>query len=214
MTRTYVISDLHLGDGSADDLFFPYADRLDRFLAQIGRNERLVIAGDLLELWQFDLGAVVKKYRWLLTRLADMGAMLLTGNHDAELLGVHWLEGFRIVSENDVTEQGIRIVHGHQYDWANSGGSWLGKWVTQRFTNHPKLDRWLSDRTCWFRERGLEEAAVAGGGVMIAGHTHRAKQIIGFGGPQQHYINVGCWIGPEAHYAVIEDGRARLERFE
>ena len=26
-------------------------------------------------------------------------------------------------------------------------------------------------------------------------------------------LNVGCWIGPHAHYAVIEDGRARLERF-
>ncbi len=84
----YAISDLHMGDGGPRDNF-AYGDREDRiqlFLDFVEDNHgRLVICGDLFELWQSNVSKVLTKRMWLLDRLARMEAVYVLGNHDADL---------------------------------------------------------------------------------------------------------------------------------
>lgn len=84
----YAISDLHMGDGGPRDNF-AYGDRekqLASFLDMVEDNAgRLVICGDLFELWQSNMSKVLTKRVSLLDRLAKMEATYILGNHDADL---------------------------------------------------------------------------------------------------------------------------------
>ena len=84
-----MISDLHLGDGSLRDNF-NFGKRqilLHSFLDHVDKQEgELIILGDFLELWGHRLESVISKQGHLLDRLAAMGAVLVPGNHDAEVM--------------------------------------------------------------------------------------------------------------------------------
>ena len=85
----YCISDLHLGDGGPRDNFAVngHEKALMSFLDMVQDNKgRLIICGDLFELWQSNISKVVTKRIWLLDRLAAMGAIYVLGNHDSDLL--------------------------------------------------------------------------------------------------------------------------------
>jgi len=88
----YAVSDLHLGDKGPRDNFTHMGDgkRLGEFwsfLNMVERNKgRLIIVGDLFELWQSNMSLVLTSWNPLLKRLAAMKAVYVLGNHDADLL--------------------------------------------------------------------------------------------------------------------------------
>ncbi len=91
----FCVSDLHLGDKGPRDNFEHMNDgkrpcEFKRFLDHVEECEgRLLILGDLFELWQSNVSKVITCRPDLLDRLAKMpggGARYILGNHDADLL--------------------------------------------------------------------------------------------------------------------------------
>ena len=84
----YAISDLHMGDGGCRDSF-AYGTHEAELMSFLDMVEavcgRLVICGDLFELWQSNISKVLTKRVWLLDRLDRMKAIYVLGNHDADL---------------------------------------------------------------------------------------------------------------------------------
>ena len=117
---TYIISDLHMGDGGPRDNFYGREDQLNKFLDHVGQ-ERLVIAGDLFELWQSNISAVLTKRMGLLDKLSKMNVTYLLGNHDLDLfffnstyLRIDHPFFDKISMETWV--QDTLVVHGHEED--------------------------------------------------------------------------------------------------
>lgn len=155
------ISDLHLGDGSrADD--FHLTDEFLRFLDIIETEGRqLIIAGDLLELWQADLDKIVfyhnRIIRQLLILAREGRLVYLIGNHD-HIPFVKYLEPqLNIQLEYKDEESGIWAEHGNQYDIfnrykdprmavCNKWGrniSYLTGWAERII--HPDFDQWSAN---------------------------------------------------------------------
>ncbi len=125
----YVVSDLHLGDGSAMDNFFPHLQRFEAFLSEVVEKDPsscLVLAGDVFEFWQSQHGEVVRRYMELLHRLVSHGSIFIIGNHDVDLLGLVDLPVefplLRCLTERLTLDRGgrtVHVVHGHQFDAFN-----------------------------------------------------------------------------------------------
>lgn len=86
--RTAIVSDLHLGAGTGEDIARDPAIR-DVLLGEIATADRLVLLGDLLELRDFPLARVLESTRSFFIALGEAMAgkriVLVPGNHD------HWL---------------------------------------------------------------------------------------------------------------------------
>ncbi|MHB8108011.1 MAG: UDP-2,3-diacylglucosamine diphosphatase [Candidatus Cryosericum sp.] len=84
----YAISDLHLGDNGPRDNFAAGTHLRDflGFLTHVETTEgALVICGDVFEFWQANVSRVLQQHICLLDRLADLQAIYIPGNHDADL---------------------------------------------------------------------------------------------------------------------------------
>ena len=125
--QTFVVSDFHLCDAGPRDRF-NYGDRpakFNRFLDFVGdQGGRLIIAGDLFDLWQCSFSRAFEANLPLLDRLAAMGAVYVLGNHDCDLLqfvGKHFLNHpiFDNMTVPFVLNDGkikVKICHGHEAD--------------------------------------------------------------------------------------------------
>jgi predicted phosphodiesterase len=86
--RTAIVSDLHLGAGTGEDIARDPAIR-DVLLGEIAAADRLVLLGDVLELRDFPLRRVLEATRPFFAALGEAMAgrriVLVPGNHD------HWL---------------------------------------------------------------------------------------------------------------------------
>lgn len=86
--RTAIISDLHLGAGTGEDIARDPAIR-SILLEEVAAADRLVLLGDLLELRDFPLSRVLESTHSFFTALGEAMAgkriVLVPGNHD------HWL---------------------------------------------------------------------------------------------------------------------------
>jgi UDP-2,3-diacylglucosamine pyrophosphatase LpxH len=122
----YVVSDLHLGNGSAKDHMVcgEREELLHRFLDEVERRDgRLIILGDLLDLWRFRLEDVVARWGPVLDRFEALGADYVTGNHDArlceDLAGCAWhplFKRLRSPFSEQIGERCFRFMHGHEID--------------------------------------------------------------------------------------------------
>lgn len=129
----FVVSDLHLGDRGPRDNFTYMSNgtRHNEFLAFLDmveeKNGRLIIAGDLFELWQSNMSLVLTSWDQLLHRLAGLRAIYILGNHDADLLhfcsnySANWLNHpFFVSMVTSHTEylggKSFHIIHGHEVD--------------------------------------------------------------------------------------------------
>ncbi len=122
----FVISDLHIGDGSTRDNLEVRgrADSLRRFLDYVDSQQgELVIVGDLFEFWRYRLDKVVEKRRDLLDRFDALKAVYITGNHDSipacqgDTSAVHPFFARR--TEPYVCTIGskrFKFMHGHEVD--------------------------------------------------------------------------------------------------
>jgi len=98
------------------------------FLDMVEKNSgRLIIVGDLFELWQSNMSLVLTSWYSLLDRLSAMNAVFVLGNHDADLL--HFcppslLYGlshpfFETIATSHTEYLGgkrFRFIHGHETD--------------------------------------------------------------------------------------------------
>lgn len=116
-----IVSDLHLGDGSASDAFMGKDAALMEVIAEVAAEGGvLVINGDAIDLLQaHDLTPVLKAHGPLLRAIADLAVrarvIYLTGNHDHDI-GVYrdflrWEVAQRLWIGAD-----IAVQHGHQFD--------------------------------------------------------------------------------------------------
>ncbi len=137
MGDIYIVSDLHIGDGSVRDNFRYHDKRkkFDAFLDLVAQapNSELLILGDIFELWQCYAGEVLRHNNALLDRLCAMQATCIYGNHDGEFAGNDGRCGgeclqhefFRTRAcgriERTIGGQRFVFVHGHEGDPFNDG---------------------------------------------------------------------------------------------
>jgi len=131
----YVVSDLHLGDKSPADNFFPIESRFKQFLDMVeqDKNHLLILNGDIFEIWQCRMGDIVIQYNDLLSRLVNMNTVFIVGNHDIDLIGMENVPGgcwffdkfktFCVIEKEG--KKKITIKHGHQLDMYNNPGTSL-----------------------------------------------------------------------------------------
>jgi UDP-2,3-diacylglucosamine pyrophosphatase LpxH len=122
-----VISDLHVGDGSARDNLLKGSNQtlLLRLLDQVeSSGARLVILGDLFELWGFEPHAVVERWQLLLDRLGGMDVVYVPGNHDWQFWKErdYWrrqhafFESLQKPFSVSIGTRHFHFLHGHEVD--------------------------------------------------------------------------------------------------
>lgn len=125
--RPYIfISDLHRGVGDCRDNSAAHEIELVEIVEYAeARNARLLAGGDLLELWQNNVSQCIVRNMWLLDWLAQLNAIYLLGNHDADLLhfiGTDWLKcpmvtnAFTDYYDATIGGKRYRFSHGHEAD--------------------------------------------------------------------------------------------------
>ncbi|MCK9458194.1 MAG: UDP-2,3-diacylglucosamine diphosphatase [Proteobacteria bacterium] len=129
--NTFVISDLHIGDGGPRDNFAigGREQQLNSFLDYVERQYgKLIILGDLFEFWQMNPSKIIMQHLPLLDRLARMDAIYVVGNHDDDLqhfIGTEFLTHpfFNKMCgsfEQNFGEKCFKFMHGHEVDASNS----------------------------------------------------------------------------------------------
>lgn len=121
----YVISDLHIGDGSSNDRFVKCGKEspLWRFLDHVDREGgQLLILGDLFELWRYTVDQVVEHWHSLLDLLGQMNAAYIPGNHDAVVAGLApqashpFFQNVCMPFTAVIGDRRFRFMHGHEVD--------------------------------------------------------------------------------------------------
>lgn len=156
----FVVSDLHLGDGSSAFVRNGKDASFLRFLDHVAHESgQLLVLGDLLELWRFRLEAVVEHWHGLLDRLCQLQALYIPGNHDAQVADpetktFHPLFSW-ICEPLRVTMGGMRFqfMHGHEIDPFIKGGFFDSKLYMRAF--HTLFD--LRDRVQWIGHEALAD---------------------------------------------------------
>jgi UDP-2,3-diacylglucosamine pyrophosphatase LpxH len=83
MITHYIVSDLHLANGTRRDDFKKNRTKFKNFLRMIGKQKaQLIIAGDFLELLQTNPINIVRTYSDILNELISLQAKIVIGNHD------------------------------------------------------------------------------------------------------------------------------------
>lgn len=100
---TLVVSDLHLGSNAGVDLLREPGPAQDALLGALDGVDRLVLAGDLLELRHAPPRTILERARPFLARLgaalgSDREVLLLAGNHDHRVVRP-WLDARRLGGE-------------------------------------------------------------------------------------------------------------------
>ena len=122
----FVVSDLHLGDGSSFDPICK-SDRYVQLLHLLDymdrENGQLVILGDLLELWRFSLSSVMNQWHGLLDRFDQMNAIYVLGNHDEKIADIApdstnhpFLKRACQAFTHKIGDHTFRFMHGHEVD--------------------------------------------------------------------------------------------------
>ncbi len=237
---TFLISDLHLGDGARADNFrrSQAEETILRFFDRVARqSKRLILVGDLFELWKFDLPICLKTYHRILAKLqqlADQGVEIIYifGNHDFDLSYLQSL--FHFVYESWDFGHYIHIEHGHRFDkdtglsWKIRKAavwlvSWLERWVDRNLDL--RLERWLqkchifqpkTPASKWYRGTLMEYVTEVKKllqiyRLVILGHTH--KPLLQNLTETGIYANCGTWIDGKRDYIFIEGNRIVLDEF-
>ncbi len=121
----YIISDLHIGNGSYLDQFRRARAEplLLKFLDFVASQQgQLMILGDLMELWRFPVGQVVDHRGRLLDRLSQANPIYIPGNHDIKLTQMDgqtlhpFLSRIQDPLTTEIGDKRFRFMHGHEID--------------------------------------------------------------------------------------------------
>ena len=146
----YVISDLHLGDGSHSDTFLAKDRLLLAFLEKV-REEgaTLIVAGDVIDFAQTrDFAKVLTVHGAIFRAFADLVALdrfyYVYGNHDHDMRLYRDILRFPVVASVEIGKE-MRIIHGYQFDPLISGDLPASDRRTRR---HHVAEHWLRS---WIR---------------------------------------------------------------
>jgi UDP-2,3-diacylglucosamine pyrophosphatase LpxH len=120
-SKIFVVSDLHLGDGTRSDSFQGKDEALIDFLRHV-RDEgaHLIIAGDAIDFHQaWFVGRVFRAHGALFRELSaladDHRVIYIWGNHDADISFFRDVVRFDVCSSLQIGEDVI-VRHGYEYD--------------------------------------------------------------------------------------------------
>lgn len=192
-----ILSDIHLGNGESADDFAKNEPALQKALEHYWENGyKLILLGDIEELWQFDLSVIEAHYQnsvyKSLQRFSPDRVMRVFGNHDNEWGGLvdpiggvnlsnNAPEALRLKDDKGIVR--ILLVHGHQGTVESDKYSWFSRfWVrifsfveplarsTQLYSNPTATKSQIAKDY----ERTLYQWAKDHKAMVICGHTHRA----------------------------------------
>ncbi len=152
----WVISDLHLGDGTQNDAFFGKDRHLLAFMERVeSAGAVLVVNGDALDFHQaFGFARILKAHGQVLaamSRLGEQGRLYyVIGNHDYDIAVFSELLRFRVCHQLVVGPAApgpdrVLIRHGYEYDPYITDMLDQGQWHT---IVHHLVERWLGT---WIR---------------------------------------------------------------
>lgn len=207
--KTLFLSDLHIGCRYAQ------TGKALELLKSVD-FDKLVLVGDIIDLWQIKKGSHFKKDDLLLlAKLVKIAAkkqvIYCYGNHDADIVDFDGLEGdnFLIVKEYvHRTSDGKQflVTHGDLYDttfsWVEKLGDscyyyivWLDYLVERIFSRKVSLSSFLRKHAkaaamflANFEDRLVSVSQKRGCDGVICGHVHVAKN-------EEKYKNCGDWLG-------------------
>jgi UDP-2,3-diacylglucosamine pyrophosphatase LpxH len=198
-----IISDIHLGDkGKADD-FCDNEGALKHALDHY-RSEgyKLILLGDIEELWQFDLDSIKGQYDKHeeedtvyknMRQFGDENMFRVWGNHDSEWRayddptktqqqknkGAH--EALKMKDKDG--KECILLLHGHQGSTESDKAAWLSRQVVRVFKYIEPVFKWLGlyghasatkSQIAKDYERVFYSWAKPNKVIVICGHSHRA----------------------------------------
>ncbi len=232
--KTYFVSDLHLCDGGPRDRFAwgGRPKRFNDFLDFVGDN-RLIIGGDLFDLWQSNVSKALLYYDPLLQRFDKMQAEYIVGNHDFDLvhfIGQDYLNRpfFKRMTGPILATYPTRVikfVHGHESDKYcrdetpgfshlltiitgmladYNGGPMKGKWtVEQVFVG--TLEKLLRFWQ-WWNDKPIYNVVAGLKSARLGDETIVAGHTHEPGSSDWYY-NSGCWCAQtDSFIEVAEDG--------
>lgn len=121
----YIVSDIHLGDGSTSDTFMGKDREFIQFLNRArSHNAHLVVAGDIIDFHQaWSISRVLRAHGKLLGELSryadELGVTYIWGNHDYDIMLFRDLLRLKVCSELHIGDE-ILVRHGYEYD------PWIG----------------------------------------------------------------------------------------
>lgn len=228
--RVAVLSDLHLSpkDSPKDDFGGPREER--RLIGALrtldDTCDRVVLAGDTLEMWQHSYDEIANDRMLLLSAIAHYVDVVVPGNHDSGIHEVAGRMGIRTV--NIFQWNGVMVRHGHDFDPVNSGPLfWVGKGVSKlaglgEAHIHRDFDKWAesAQRMAGGGRWGKNEHYISEVGkyiedlpehsqpeMMVLGHTHEADPVGGddrFGVWDAPVVNAGTWTGDKSDILILK----------
>ena len=193
-----IISDIHMGNGSAADNFRDNINALIKALEYYHRNKySIILLGDIEELWQFDLEEIVDRYERSIYNaiklFVELGVHRIFGNHDLDWKGI-WDPTKKVEEKSVFADEAIKLrdhknevrfllVHGHQGSKDSDKNTWFSRYWVRMF-------RFVEPVTNIFGLFGHKSAtqsmvtkdyeatyykwAKNNGVIIVCGHSHRA----------------------------------------
>lgn len=219
--RVLIVSDLHLGSPAR----IPTADSELCSLVLKEKWDRVILLGDVFDLWSNSYYAITRMHTTLLhaLRACCCPVVFVPGNHDDAFRGVYQLDGFTVswpLYEFEDNGSLVSCVHGDLLDDSWAGRTRIGACLVaavDRFASWSagpgvSVKRVVTHSIAEVAERReeyaiplLEKTAMeVSGSVVVMGHTHTpiAKHVVG----GKTAVNCGDF-GPEhMTFVVVEDG--------
>ncbi len=193
-----MFSDTHLGDGKGADDFHENEETLKTALEYYKRNNyKLILLGDIEELWQFDLSDIDSKYRKSIyekiKEFGDENLYRVFGNHDMDwrllvdpaknepVIQGNAAEALKMKDKNGRIR--ILLAHGHQGSTESDKYSWSSRFFVRFFRIIEPIAKWLGfarppettkSQIAKDYERILYSWAKQAKVMLICGHSHRA----------------------------------------
>jgi len=215
--KTYVVSDLHISDGTETDDFIPNADKFLRFLEMVEGN-LLIIDGDLFDLWKTDIFSIFRAHSVLVRTILTSNVVFIIGNHDHKMASIYQGLGLKFGHKLEAGEW--VIIHGHQLDQTIDGkperliarfACWLSDKLQHVFPWVAGLEHWLLEG---HRENESYIAKLKKrfpGKKFIIGHSHVPVVY------EDWFINCGSWgIDQEklTYVEINENWKVELKEFK
>lgn len=196
--KYFIISDSHFGNGGGSDDFHKNENTLlDALNHYIEGGYKIILLGDIEELWQFRLSEIIQRYDGSLYKkirlFGDDNVFRVYGNHDIDwcehqdptkntpLKNTCAVEALKMKCPQGNTK--ILLVHGHQGSKESDKGSWSSRFWVRAF----RIVEPLAKKIGWTRqpsaaksripknyEKILYTWAKKHGVILICGHSHRA----------------------------------------